>query len=773
MTAITVKPRPQVDRLALLLITGVVFSAAWSIATADWMPHLDLLDTTVVVSILLSLVVVTRPWRPRTAHIVMILYGVIWVTLIVLDQMPDKVFGWTSLDTLRHMIVRLGEHIYVWGDAVITGGVGRDNSIFLLFLASLFWLISYIAVWNTFRQQRMWLAVAPAGVALLINTYYYGGPQSLYLLLIVYLFCVLLYAARMYTLKQEERWHFSRIRFNPEIKRDFLQIGSSIALAAVIFGTVAPNVFGSPQISDLWREISRPMRSIEESFNRLFSGLQPHGIAFANPFGRTLALLGQRNLGNELVMEVHASGGRYWQAVVYDEYTSSGWRSSDTTRLAIDPNVQYTGRYEARNVVTQTFTVYFPNNTLIFAAPQAQSLDRAAWIESFPGEANNDFAMWTAISPLGAGDSYQVISSLSKATAAQLRIAETAYPAYIREHYLQLPDTLPPHIKQLAQQIVGDAKATNAFDQASALEAWLRANIKYNEQIPAPPPGVDGVDYVLFTTQQGYCDYYASAMAVMARSLGIPARVATGYSQGIYDSQRDVYQVFQFNAHTWVEVYFPEYGWVEFEPTASQPAIDRPIVALTNSLNDPTGSSTNENLDPTHPRTRPEHVPEDIETPASGQLAAPAAPSAALITLLLVVSVTLVLAGILLGAAWAYENRGGIRHLRGSEWAFARMARMAKWLRVRLLPSQTPYEQARTLRAVMPVASEPAIDRIADLYVIEHYSPTRPDPGESRSVWRDLRWPMWWSGFKRRLPRSVLSLRRAVAALGQRLPRRR
>ncbi|HZY42656.1 MAG TPA: hypothetical protein VFF59_11730, partial [Anaerolineae bacterium] len=313
----TNRRRYPIDRLALILIGSVVFSAAWSIAAAEWMPRLDLLGLTVVAAIALGTLVVSHSWRAAVAHLVMTAYGAIWVTLIVLAQLPDKVYGWTALDTLRHMIVRLGEHIYVWGNAVITGGVGTDNTIFLLFLTALFWLTAYIAVWNTFRQPRMWRAVAPAGVALLINTYYYGGAQALYLLVIIYLFGVLMYAARMYALKQAERWQFSRVGFNPEIKRDFLQIGSSIAIAAVLFGAFAPSVLGAPQIGDLWRQISRPVRSVEESFNRLFSGLQPNGLAFANPFGRTLALLGSRNLGNELVMEVQASEGRYWQAVVY------------------------------------------------------------------------------------------------------------------------------------------------------------------------------------------------------------------------------------------------------------------------------------------------------------------------------------------------------------------------------------------------------------------------------------------------------------------------
>lgn len=757
MKATATRHHYPIDRLALILISCVVFSAAWSIAAADWMPRLDLLGNTVVVAIALGTLIAARSWRSSIGHLVMMAYGAVWVTLIVLDQMPDKVYGWGSLDTLRHMIVRLGEHIYIWGEAVATGGVGTDNSIFLLFLASLFWLIAYLAVWNTFRQQHIWRAVAPAGVALLINTYYYGGQQALGLLLVVYIFCVLMYAARMYTLKQEQRWQFSRIRFNPEIKRDFLQIGSGIALAAVLFGAVAPTVLGAPQIGDLWRQVSRPVRSVEESFNRLFSGLQPHGLAFANPFGRTLALLGQRNLGAELVMEVKSTEANYWQAVVYDEYTGTAFQSSDTTRLAVDPNEPFTEKFEQRTLVTQTFTVFFPNNTLIFAAPQPQSVDRAAWVETLPAETTPDVAMWTAINPLGAGDSYQVVSASSVANVAQLRSAGTNYAPSIRQRYLQLPASLPDRVRQLARQIVTDAGAQSPFDQASALELWLRTTIKYNEKIAPPPPGTDGVEYVLFDVKEGYCDYYASAMAVMARSLGIPARIVTGYAAGNFDSQRNLYQVYQYNAHTWVEVYFPKYGWVQFEPTASQPSISRPQPpANSTNANDP-----NADLGLGDARFRSREQPEQEFDPLSGP-ASPINPTTLdqnsannpWMWIAIISGTVLVLGVAAVCAMWLYENRGGKRNPSGAEWVFARLTRMARWLRVKIVPSQTPFEQAQAMSTAIPDQGS-TLTHVANLYVLERYGRTPADRVEAQTIWRALRPSLWWAGVKRRIPRSL------------------
>jgi transglutaminase-like putative cysteine protease len=672
------------------------------------------------------------------------------VTLVAFIDMPDKVYGFTWLDSVRHLIVRLGEHIYLWLEAVSTGGVGKDNTIFLMVLAAGFWLITYVTVWNTIRQQHLWRAVAPAGVVLLINMYYYGGQQVLAFWLVVYLFVVLLYAARSYTLRQEQRWKFGRVRFKHEVERDFLQLGAVIAVAAVVFGMVAPVFAGAPQVSGLWREISRPVRSIEDTFSRMFSGLQPHGLPYTNPFGRTLALLGQRNLGNELVLEVRSPEGRYWQGVIYDRYTGAAFQSSNTERIsAAADELALPQKFEQRELITQTVAVYFPNNSLIFAAPQPVAVNQTSWIDVLPG---NDLNMWTMLTPIGGGDSYRVVSSISRAPIELLRTAGTNYPATIRERYLQLPDTLPPRVKDLAKKIVTEAKATNPYDQAAALEAWLRQNIKYNDQIPAPAQGQDGVDYVLFVTQQGYCDYYASAMAVMARSLGLPSRIATGFAQGAFDSRRSVYQVYQHDAHTWAEIYFPQYGWIQFEPTASQPAIERPRPESTGTNNDDVpdpgdmsragGREIGDEEDQAH---RNMMLDQAVATQAANQSA-----TVWLIAIGLVV-LALVAGGGFLAIGW-YEQRGTPKQASGGTWAFARLSRMTRWLRLKLSAADTPYEQAKTIGLAVPKRRD-EIDQLADLYVRERYGRAEADLNQTRSIWQRIHWSLWGAGVRRRVPR--------------------
>ena len=175
---------------------------------------------------------------------------------------------------------------------------------------------------------------------------------------------------------------------------------------------------------------------------------------------------------------------------------------------------------------------------------------------------------------LRQGDVYEVTSRVSTADAASLRSAGNAYPSWVSERYLQLPDTITDETVALANELT--APYDNAFDKSVAVRDYLRNNITYNDQIDAPPDDVEPVHYTLFETQEGYCNYYASAMVVMLRSQGVPSRIVSGYAQGEFDEESVSYRVRASNAHTWVEVYYPEYGWIQFEPTVSIPTVDRP-----------------------------------------------------------------------------------------------------------------------------------------------------------------------------------------------------
>ncbi|MBZ5543391.1 MAG: transglutaminaseTgpA domain-containing protein [Acidobacteriia bacterium] len=168
--------------------------------------------------------------------------------------------------------------------------------------------------------------------------------------------------------------------------------------------------------------------------------------------------------------------------------------------------------------------------------------------------------------------SYVVLSDAGLPSPAELRRAPSDYPAEIRRIYLLLPD-LDPRVAELAKQVT--APAANNYDRAVALEQHLRSNYTYT----LDPTGIDANDPVasfLFQARSGYCEYFAAAMAVMLRTQGIPARLVNGFQTGTYNRVGKDFIVRGRDAHSWVEVYFPDYGWIPFDPTPADP---NPVVA--------------------------------------------------------------------------------------------------------------------------------------------------------------------------------------------------
>jgi hypothetical protein len=158
---------------------------------------------------------------------------------------------------------------------------------------------------------------------------------------------------------------------------------------------------------------------------------------------------------------------------------------------------------------------------------------------------------------------YDAVSEISAPDPAELAAAGKNYPPAISLNYLQLPN-LDPRVPALARQIT--ATATNDFDRAALIEQYLQTKFAYTldlgDRVPADP-----IPYFLFERKRGHCEYFASSMAVMLRTLGIPSRIVNGFRGGEFNDLTGSYIVRARDAHSWVEAYFPGQGWVEFDPT--------------------------------------------------------------------------------------------------------------------------------------------------------------------------------------------------------------
>jgi len=163
---------------------------------------------------------------------------------------------------------------------------------------------------------------------------------------------------------------------------------------------------------------------------------------------------------------------------------------------------------------------------------------------------------------------YEADSDLATPRPEELRAAPESYSPEIQLPYLQLPPALDARIPQMARQVT--ASAGNNYDRAVVLERYLMTSFGYTLQLPRVAPKDPLADF-LFVRKEGHCEYFASSMAIMLRTLGIPSRVVNGFRTSEFNDLSSNYVIRASSAHSWAEAYFPEYGWVTFDPTPGAP----------------------------------------------------------------------------------------------------------------------------------------------------------------------------------------------------------
>ncbi|MBI4268039.1 MAG: DUF4129 domain-containing protein [Chloroflexi bacterium] len=177
---------------------------------------------------------------------------------------------------------------------------------------------------------------------------------------------------------------------------------------------------------------------------------------------------------------------------------------------------------------------------------------------------NSNMVAVTSAYLLKSDQRYRVTTTISSATPEDLSKAGNNYPAAVTDYYLQLPQSLPARVKSLSETITKEA--ATPYDKVLTVKSYL-SQLQYRLTVKAPPEGMHGVDHFLFIQKTGNCVQFASAMAVMLRSVGIPTRMATGYVPGEYDVTTGGFALTAKERHAWPEVYFPGYGWIGFEAT--------------------------------------------------------------------------------------------------------------------------------------------------------------------------------------------------------------
>jgi hypothetical protein len=275
-------------------------------------------------------------------------------------------------------------------------------------------------------------------------------------------------------------------------------------------------------------------------------------------------------LSKTVVMRVRAQRPSYWVGETFDSWDGQSWTASKPATHPLGDGSPFslpasTGNTYDGAMDLQTFYVASPTADLVFHAETATEL----WFPTSTVFFSND---GTIVSPIGLGHGaiYTVESAVSSPTAASLRqsFGGLSLGTVDRKRFTELPHPYP-QAQALAESITASAPTT--YDKVQALISWMGANTHYSLDIPPLAPGADTVNEFLFGDRTGFCEQISTSLAVMLRSLGIPAREAVGYVPGPYNPITDLYEVRAEDAHAWVQVWFPGHGWQSFDPTAVVP----------------------------------------------------------------------------------------------------------------------------------------------------------------------------------------------------------
>ena len=747
--------RPREGWLSMGLVLAMLLALAWSLQRAQWFDQLDFLVplavTAAIAGALLGL--------SRLSVVLVIPFSAILGTGIVLWTVGGEFFP--TLDLTGRLVLLRGDALD-WTRIVVDGGFAPQLSPYALGLGVLMWVTAFIAAYTLYRHHRVLDTILLVGVALVANMS--ATLADLFGFIVFFSVAALLLWLRVALVTREESWRLRRVTENREVPAQIMRSGVAFIAGSIALAWILTSVAVAAPLTSVWGNLDGLWSDVRNQFEGVFGGLSGSDsrIQGAN-FGSSFRVRGSWVSSDGPVMTVASLLPYYMRTITYDVYTGHGWTSSPGSdrRVAAGERI---------------FPGYTPERPLAAAAFDLQTvtvqIQRSVGRNLFsPGYPTTAFSPLVIREPgglplLGAlqsgvalesGKGYQITAAISKATEAMLAGAGTLYPPEIVATYTSL-DGVTKRTADLAAQVVNAAGATDPFQKAKALANYLSSDPRFTyATVAALPsdPNRDLVDFFLFDPngQRGYCEYFASAMAVMARTLGLPARVAVGYAPG-ERIDAGIYQYRERNAHAWAEVFFPGYGWQIFEATKSiAPVVRLRGAGLVPPINPPVagvdpGQQFKEGSDPGTISSLPSFQPGEGAFRA-GQ-PRPAQETRTGNAWMVVVLLSL----MLLVAAWRLlQSRHRFRFLAPGDRQWQRLAYAGDRAGVARRPSETVYEYAGWLEEQLPRRSV-EIHQIADGKVWQSYS-GRSISSEAiarlERAWARLKLPLTWLAARSRI----------------------
>jgi len=471
-----------------------------------------------------------------------------------------------------------------WWVAVSGIRPSEGTTYFGMFLSMVVWIIGFVSTWYILNRRNVWVAVGLGTLTVLVNLS--NLPREDHLFLPLYMLAAMLLIGQVNLVKQG-------VLFGRRISN--FPYRKVVYLVAVIF------CISVLTVTTVWFVPQPPVDQLglasfggsltEEAAGRqwfnIFADISSKWTQIDSSKQQTLSFNDPLSTSGRIQFVVTADRPAYWRVRRYDTYHPWGWTSSETNSREIGVHEKASERDTLEKDEQLTYTVENKTKTdVVLVMGELLSSGVTVTLQTFSDEAI-DAGLEVAASqeppeadgnlpesgeviavvtprPMKPYQRYEAVVSVRSFTPEELSVSGDGYPDAVTERYLQLPHDLPQRVRQLAEEITLEAESP--YEKVLAVKEYIN-RLEYNLEAEVPPETTDAVDHFLFETREGVCTAFASAMAIMLRAVDIPTRLNTGYLEGDYNEENESYSLRVGDYHARTEVYFAEYGWVEFSAT--------------------------------------------------------------------------------------------------------------------------------------------------------------------------------------------------------------
>ncbi len=728
---------PAEGWLTLAVVALMALALGWALDEPGWVTDPDLTDflaPAALLGVAAGFLAAKARLGRWTAHLAGAVAAALILPVIVGEVLTE---GGTPIDWFT---ATAASSVGAWVDLAIRElRLTRQLGHHLLAFGIVAWGAGQYAAYTVFAHRRPIDAVTVLGLLIVASM----APTDREMLHFLTLFSIaaLVLLVRSHAFDEQAAWVRRRIG-DPAVVRTMYLRGGGIFVAIAVMGSLSLTLTASSApLQGLWSDFPQRIADISQA-------LQPYlpsgGATRPLPglwIGSSTTITGSWTTNDAVALQIRvptSEGDRpfYWRAATYDRFDQRTWSWGPVTaadRAAGD--IVLTGSLDDATVADARREVAFEvleidqgyRGTFIFSPQAVASVNHDTTLTSiepggfFAGLERNGTAGYTVTALVPTFD--DVPGGLTK---NRLRVAGADYPVEVRVRYRDVaPGVIGPEAERLLNEIKAEAPGDTPYDLAETMVRVLRdpSRFTYDTNVTDVPCGERSTVECFAWSKRGYCQYYATTMAILLRSQGIPTRIAQGYLPGQRDPATGIETIRNAQSHAWVEVYFPGYGWVDFDPTGGGVARDEPlvegqVVPTAAPTPTPTGPFGTSRLD------------DETDPPLGPGGAVPLPPGSdqpgpyIAIALLLAVAFS-VLAFVL----WQRGPRGEL----GADAAWRGVSRLAGRLGFGARPSQTVFEYAGSLADVIP-SSRPELQTVARAKVEVAYGGRTLDSDRTKAL---------------------------------------